>query len=62
MSLYHRRKIEDRLFFLRKLLTQPGVDQKIDHYHRQQLTEEVQELEVKMSGEPRSEELEYDFA
>lgn len=61
MSMYQRVKIEDRLKFLRKLLTQPGVDEKLDHYHRHQLLEETQELEVALNV-PVFEELEHEFA
>ena len=61
MSMYQRVKIEDRLKFLRKLLTQPGVDEKLDHFHRHQLIEESQELEVALTTSVR-EELECEFS
>jgi hypothetical protein len=46
------RKIEDRLLFLKSLLTQPNVEQKIDHYHREILTAEAEELEISLKEIP----------
>jgi transcriptional regulator of NAD metabolism len=54
MQILKVRKLEDRLLFLRNLLTQERVDEKIDHYHRNLLTEEVQELEVALNELPPS--------
>lgn len=47
--------IEKRLAFLKNLLTTPGVDEKIPHAERVQLTEEAEELyqkadEMKKNG------------
>jgi hypothetical protein len=36
------RKLEDRLMFLKRFLTKPGLDERIDHYHRQKLLEEAE--------------------
>jgi hypothetical protein len=37
-------RIQERLSFLGKLLTKPGVDQELSHYDRQRLLEEAEEL------------------
>jgi len=46
------RKIEDRLKFLGVILTQPKVDEKLNHYHRQLLIEEVEHLELELKALP----------
>lgn len=48
MLMAANRGIKDRLEKLGKLLTQPGVDGKINHYERSRLLEEIEELELSL--------------
>lgn len=62
LQMLKMRKLEDRLMFLKRFLTKPGLDERIDHYHRQKLLEEAEELEVQLKVPVRTEYIENEFA